>query len=216
MLERVCEEDVSGSSFPFGMARRIIVGAAPVLALRIGYVGELGWELHIPSEYTAHVYETLWDAGREWGIVDVGYRTIESLRMEKGYLYWSADITPDYTPFEAGLGNRVHFAKKGDFMGRSALERQKAEGPARSIRTFVSDADLPLFGGETIWGGGEVVSLATSAAYGHTLRQTIVRGYLPAGIAPETAFEIEAFGERYPIRQADSPLYDPENKRLRS
>ena len=216
VLEAACDDDLSNASFPFATARRITIGAAPVLALRIGYVGELGWELHVPSEYMGHVYETLRAAGEAHGIADAGYRVIESLRMEKGYLYWSADITPDYSPLEAGLGGRVHFKTKGDFLGRAALERQRDEGPDRLLCTFVSEDDLPLFGGETIWCGGKAVSLATSTAYGHTLGQTILRGYLPAGLLAEQAFEIEAFGTRYPVQKVESPLYDPENERIRS
>ncbi len=112
-------------------AREITIGSAPVLALRIGYVGELGWELHIPTEYAAHVYELLRAAGEPHGIVDVGYRTIDTMRMEKGYLYWSTDITPDTTPWEAGLGWRVNL-RKGDFCGRDALVAQREAGIARS------------------------------------------------------------------------------------
>src|SRR5690606_17976377 len=92
VLEQVTEEDVDNASFPFATAREITIGAAPVLAVRIGYVGELGWELHVPTEYACHVYETLWDAGQPFGIANVGYRAIDSLRLEKGYVYWSADV----------------------------------------------------------------------------------------------------------------------------
>ncbi|HZF36979.1 MAG TPA: FAD-dependent oxidoreductase, partial [Candidatus Angelobacter sp.] len=120
VLEKVAEEDVSNAALPFAHCRQITLGAAPVLAVRIGYVGELGWELHIPTEYAAHVYDRLWEAGQAFGITNVGYRAIDTLRMEKGYLYWSSDITPDYTPFEAGLGFRVSL-RKGEFIGRDAL-----------------------------------------------------------------------------------------------
>ena len=123
-MSKVSENDVSGEAIPFATAREIIIGAAPVLASRIGYVGELGFELHIPSEFAIHVYKELWQAGQEMGIANVGYRAIESLRMEKGYLYWSTDISPDYSPLEAGLGFRVHFDLKDDFLGRQALESQ--------------------------------------------------------------------------------------------
>ena len=136
------------------------------MAARIGYVGALGYELHIPTEYAAHVYDTLWAAGQEAGIANVGYRAIESLRMEKGYVYWSGDISPDYTPIEAGLGFRVHLKSKGDFLGRQVLEDQKANGPSRRLCTFVTDENLPLTGGEAILRGDQVVSLATSVGYG--------------------------------------------------
>jgi sarcosine dehydrogenase len=220
ILQTVCEEDISNAAFPFATARQLTVGAAPVLAVRIGYVGELGWELHIPTEFAAHVHEVLQVAGEPFGLANVGYRAVESLRLEKGYVYWSADVTPDYSPLEAGLGFRVHLRSKGDFIGRSALEQEKAAGPGRCLCTFVSGDDLPVFGGEPIWSGGQVVSLATSAGYGWTAARTIFMGYLPAELAEgqpgaDGDFEIEAFGERYPLRRVAEALYDPKNERLK-
>ena len=216
VLQAVCEQDVSNAAFPFGTARDITVGCAPVRAARIGFVGELGWELHIPTEFGAHVYHTLRAAGEAHGIRDVGYRAIDSLRLEKGYLYWSGDISPDYTPIEAGLGFRVHLKAGGDFIGREVLAKQKAEGAARRLCTFTTPVKLPLYGGETILRGGETVSLATSAGFGHTVGQTIVFGYLDHEISAETVFEIEVFGERHPITRVDGPLYDPQNDKLKS
>ena len=220
ILQGVCEQDISNAAFPFATARQITVGAAPVLAVRIGYVGELGWELHIPTEFADHVCEVLQQAGAPIGLANVGYRAIESLRLEKGYVYWSADVSRDETWLEAGLGFRVHVRSKGDFIGRAALEQQKAAGPEQRLSTFVSDDDLPVFGGEPIWLDGRVVSLATSAGYGWTVGKTIFMGYLPVELtgaeADETGgFEIEAFGERYPLRRVAGPLYDPENARLK-
>jgi sarcosine dehydrogenase len=216
ILQTVCEDDIANAAFPFATARQITIGAAPVLAVRIGYVGELGWELHIPTEFGAHVFELLQRAGAPHGLANVGYRAIESLRLEKGYVYWSSDVTPDYTPFEAGLGSRVHLRSEGDFIGRMALEVEKAAGPKRRLCTFTSDDNLPVFGGEPIWFGGGVVSLASSAGYGWTVGKTIFMGYLPADISDTASFEIEAFGERYPLRRAASPLYDPANERLKA
>ena len=216
VLQAVCEDDVSNDAFPFATAREIVVGAASVLAIRIGYVGELGWELHVPTEFGLHVYDSLKRSGREWGIRDVGYRAIESLRLEKGYLYWSADITPDYTPIEAGLGFRVHLKSKGDFIGRSVLEKQKSAGPDRRLNTFVSGERLPLFGGETLLVNGQAVSVASSGGFGHTVGKTIVFGYLPIELESESDFELEAFGERYRLERVEGPLYDPQNLRLKS
>nr|WP_258571322.1 FAD-dependent oxidoreductase [Flavimaribacter sediminis] len=216
VLEAVCEDDVSNDAFPFATARDITIGAAPVRAIRIGYVGELGWELHVPTEFGLHVYDTLWRAGLAHGVADVGYRAIESLRLEKGYLYWSADITPDYTPIEAGLGFRVHLKSKGDFIGRTALEKQKSEGVERRLNTFVTSEKLPLTGGETLLLDGETVSLACSAGYGFTVEKTILYAYLPVRLEAETGFELEVFGERYPVTRAQGPLYDPENQRLKA
>ncbi|MHA1528298.1 MAG: GcvT family protein [Alphaproteobacteria bacterium] len=216
ILQLVCEQDISNAAFPFATARHITIGAAPVLAVRIGYVGELGWELHIPTEFAAHVGEVLQETGAPHGMANVGYRAIESLRLEKGYVYWSSDVTPDYTPLEAGLGFRVHLGAKGDFIGRAALEREKAAGPERRLCTFVSDDDLPVFGGEPIWSDGQIVSLATSAGYGWTVAKTIFMGYLPVELAGgEPSFEIEAFGECHPLRRVAGPLYDPQNERLK-
>jgi 4-methylaminobutanoate oxidase (formaldehyde-forming) len=187
-----------------------------VLAIRIGYVGELGWELHIPTEFAAHVYETLLAAGEAHGIRDVGYRAIESLRLEKGYVYWSADVTPDYTPYEAGLGFRVHLKSKGDFLGRAALEQQKAAGVARRLCTFTVDDAMPVFGGETILKDGKVVGLVSSAGFATTLGKTVLYGYLPKEMFEADNFDIEAFGEHYQAQRVEGPLYDAENARLKS
>lgn len=215
VLSAASESDVSDAALGFSSAREIVVGAAPVLAARIGYVGERGYELHIPTEFAAHVYDLLWQAGQSAGIANVGYRAIESLRMEKGYIYWSGDVTPDYTPVEAGVGFRVHLKSKGDFKGRAVLEAQKNGDLSRKLCTFVSDMNLPLTGGETILRGGEVVSLATSVGYGHTVRKTIVRGYLDKMHWDETAFTLEVFGGRHPITRVESPVYDPKNAALK-
>lgn len=216
VLEKVVEEDISNAAFPFGTARTITVAAAPVRAVRIGFVGELGWELHVPTEFGLHVYDTLRAAGAVHGIRDVGYRAIDSLRLEKGYLYWSTDISPDYTPVEAGLGARVHLKSKGDFRGRAALEAQKKTGPERRLCTFVSDRKLPLYGGETILRDGRTVSLASSAGFGHTIGKTIIFGYLSGTDAAATDFEVEVFGDRYGIERVEGPLHDPENVRLKA
>ncbi|WP_421979248.1 GcvT family protein [Roseibium sp.] len=215
VLAAASESDVSNKAIPFATMREIVVGAAPVRAARIGYVGELGYELHVPTEFAAHVYDTLWAAGSAHGIANVGYRAIESLRMEKGYVYWSADVTPDYTPVEAGLGSRVHLKSKGDFLGRAVLEGQKTSGVERRLCTFVTPEHLPLTGGETILLGDNVVSSATSVGYGCTVGRTIVRGYLDKAHWDCSDFSLEVFGERYPVTQTESPLYDRENRALK-
>lgn len=216
VLERVVEEDVSNAAFPFATARDITIGAAPVRAVRIGFVGELGWELHVPVEFGLHVYDTLHAAGAAEGIRDAGYRAIDSLRLEKGYLYWSGDISPDYSPLQAGLGGRVHLKSKGDFIGRAALEAERAAGPARRLCTFVTPERLPLSGGETILRDGRVVSVATAGGFGWTVGRSIVYGYLGAGDQETSEFEIEVFGDRHPITRVDGPLYDPQNARLKA
>jgi 4-methylaminobutanoate oxidase (formaldehyde-forming) len=211
----VAEHDVGNEGFPFATAREITLGAAPVLAIRIGYVGELGWELHIPTEFAAHVYECLSEAGEDLAIADVGYRAIDTLRLEKGYLYWSSDITPDYNPYEAGLGFRVALGK-GDFIGREALRRIKQEGPRRRLSIFTIEQPLAVFGGEAILHEGRVVSVTTSANFGHSIGKPIVYAYLPIELAGAQGFAVEAFGEQAPATRHDGPLYDSANARLKA
>ena len=213
ILQSVSDDDVSNKAFPFRAARRISLGNATVCAVRIGYVGELGFELYVPVEYAAYVYETLWRAGAAHGIAHAGYRAIDSCRLEKGYLYWSGDITPDYNPYEAGLGFCVALGK-GDFLGREALVRIKSEGTARRLCSFTLEGFVPLHGGEAIFFDGRVVGSASSAGYGHTLGKSIALGYVPTGIAKESRFEIEAFGKRYPALRGPRCLYDPKGERL--
>ena len=203
-------------SLPWLSMREAAVAGAWAAVLRLSFAGELGWELHVPTEFARHVYDTLWEAGQPHGIRNVGYRAIESLRLEKRYIYWSGDLTPDYTPIEAGLGFRGHLKAKGDFIGRAVLERQKAKGPDRALHTFVTDAQLPVSGGEPILLHGKTVSLATSAGRGHSVGKTILMGYLPRAMAGETAFECVVFGETYPVTRVDGPLYDPNNDRLKA
>jgi len=215
VLQSVCEDDISNVAFRYGTAREITIGSAPVLAVRIGYVGELGWELHIPTEYAAHVYELLHEAGQAHGIVDVGYRTIDTMRMEKGYVYWSTDVTPDTTPWEAGLSWRVNL-NKGDFLGRDALVAQREAGITRQLCTFTLEAMAYPVSGEAIIADGEVVGFTTSANFGHTVGKPIVYGYLPTALAEREGFIIEVYGEPIPAKHHDRPLYDPDNLRLKS
>jgi len=217
VLENVAEGDVSNAAFPFMTAREIRIGYAPVLALRLTYVGELGYELHVPSDYAAHLYETLWQAGAEFGIANAGYRAIDCLRMEKCYLYWGADITPDYSPYEAGLGFCVKLGK-GDFLGREALARIKADGVRQKLCGFTLDRPVQVHGGEAILRAGEVLGVTTSGNYGHTIGKSIVFGYLPIEAAGPNDYgddyEIEVFCERVPARRHERPLYDPQRARI--
>jgi 4-methylaminobutanoate oxidase (formaldehyde-forming) len=215
VLQKTVEEDVSNEAFPFATCRDITIGAAPVRAIRIGYVGELGWELHVPSEYAGHVHELLKEAGREHGIRDVGYRAIDSLRMEKGYVYWSSDVTPDYTPLEAGLGYRVNFSK-ADFLGRAALVRQKQEGVRQRLVSLTLEKALPLYGGEAILDGSQVVGVTTSGNFGYTIGKSVALGYLPVECVGKEFVEVEAFGRRSRAAISTRPLYDPENARLKA
>lgn len=213
ILAKVAEGDVSNDGFPYMTAKEIRIGFAPVLALRVTYLGELGWELHMPVEYAAHVHELLTEAGAAFGVKDAGYRAIESLRLEKRYLYWGADITPDYTPFEAGLGFCVALGKKSDFIGRAALEKAKTEGPKRKLIVLTVDAPVQLYGGETLIREGKTRGVASSGGWGHTIGKGILFGYVPAEEAAHRDWEIEAFTKRYKATRIDGAAVDP--KRLK-
>src|SRR3546814_7240649 len=177
ILQAVTRDDVSNEAFRFGTARRIGIAGCPVLALRVTYVGELGWELHLPTEYAVNVYEALMQAGAPHGLVNAGYRAIETLRLEKGYRAWSSDIGPDHTPVEAGLAWAVKLKKNIDFKGRAAIEAQVAGGVKKRLACLtVDDPDLVLLGRATIYRDGEGVGRLHSAGFGPTVGQ-------PAGYA---------------------------------
>jgi 4-methylaminobutanoate oxidase (formaldehyde-forming) len=214
ILQQVADGDVSNAAFPYMSARSLRIGYAPVLALRVTYVGELGYELHLPTEYAAHVYELLWAAGRKFGIADAGYRAIDSLRLEKRYLYWGADITPDYTPYEAGLGFAVALTKNTDFIGRAALEKARTTGPRRRLITLLVDADVQLYGGEAIRRDGKVLGVTSSAGWGHTIGKAIAFGYVPADEAGHCDYEIEAFTRRHAAHRIAGAAVDPERKKI--
>lgn len=216
LLEKVSDDDLSNEAFGFSQCREIVVGYAPVLALRVTYIGELGYELYLPPEYACQVYETLWEAGRDLGLRNAGYRAIDSLRLEKAYRYWSAEVSPDYSPYEAGLGFAVDLGK-GDFVGREALARIKREGPKWKLCLFALDDDRPrlLQGGETISHRGRVVGVVSSGGYGHTVGKTIAMGYLPAEEADHgEGYAIEMYGGAIPAVRLARPPYDPERKRI--
>jgi len=216
ILDKVADGDVSNEAFPYMTARALRIGFAPVLALRVTYLGELGYELHLPTEYAAHVYELLWAAGRDHGLADAGYRAIDSLRLEKRYLYWGSDITPDYTPYEAGLGFAVSLKKQSDFIGRAALEKAKAAGPRRRLITLLVDADVQLYGGEAIRRDGRVLGVTSSAGWGHTIGKAVALGYVPAEDAGHADYEIEAFTRRHAARRIAGAAVDPERKKILS
>ena len=215
VLQSVTDDDVSNEALPFLSARYIEIGHARVLAVRIGYVGELGWELYTPQEFAGHVYDSLWQAGQEHAIANVGYRAVEACRLEKGYLYWSGDIGPDTNPYEAGLGFCVA-RDKPHFTGRQALiEAGRAEIKHR-MSTIVLEGFVPLHGNEPVFFDGEFLSSVTSAGYSYTLGKTIAFAYLPAGIESGSALAVEAFGELRDAKKTKRCLYDPEMKRLKS
>ena len=215
VLEKVTDADVSHESHPFMTAREINVGYAPALAFRVTYIGELGWELYIPVEYMQHAYEVLEDARREFDITDIGYRAVDSLRLEKRYLVWGADITPDDNPIEAGLGFVIDW-EKGDFIGAESLVRVKADGPARRLVYLGLKEPLPVFGTEAIFVDGEAVGQTTSGNFGYTVNKSLVLGYVPAEKATADTFEVESFGRRTRAEFIRRAAYDPDRIKILS
>jgi glycine cleavage system T protein len=215
ILQPLSTADLSNEAFRYMRAREIDVGSVPCLALRVTYVGELGWELYCPMEFGLRLWDAIRDAGRDQGLVAGGYKAIDSCRLEKGYRVWGADITPDDTPFEAGLGFAVKL-DKGDFIGRDALlERQE---PERRLACLVlQDPRAVALGSEPVRIDGETVGRVTSGGYGYTAERSIAYAYVPAGNAePGQPVEVEIFGEWIAGEVAAEPLYDPSGTSIRS
>ena len=223
VLARVTEADVSNAGFPFGHVREIAIAGATVRALRVTYVGELGWELHVPLAATGAVFDALMAAGAGEGIRPVGYRAIESLRLEKGYRAWSSDITPNDTPFEAGLGWAVKLRTNAGFIGRRALEAAMGQPLKKRLVGFtLDDPGAVLVGRETILRDGEPVGYLTSGGFGYTVGKSIGYGYVrhPDGVTDEFLrsgrYDLVVANEVFPARIGMAPFYDPENLRIRS
>jgi 4-methylaminobutanoate oxidase (formaldehyde-forming) len=217
ILASVTRDDVSAAAFPYLTAREMTVGSVPVLALRVTYVGELGWELYAPTEYGRALWTTLWEAGRPHGLVAAGYRAIDALRIEKGYRVWSSDITPDETPYEAGLGFAVALDKAPPSMARDALVAARAAGPRQGLRCLVLDDPLAVcLGNEPVRVDGDVVGRVTSGGYGFAVERSVAYAYLPPDRAAiGTPGDIELFGDWVGFEVAHEPLYDPTNERIR-
>jgi 4-methylaminobutanoate oxidase (formaldehyde-forming) len=227
LLSRVSTAKFDNASFPFGTSREIDLGYATVRATRLTYVGELGWELYAPVEFTSVVYDELLDAGTDLGLRNAGYYAIESLRLEKGYRAWGRELTPEINPFEAGLSFAVNWGK-GPFRGRAALEQLKSAGGAaavsrRIVSLLVDAPETTLWGNELIVRDGAPAGFVTSAAYGHSLGQPVALGLVvnARGVADRTWIEsaryaVEAAGERHAARVSLRPFFDPEGFRVRS
>jgi 4-methylaminobutanoate oxidase (formaldehyde-forming) len=219
LLSRVTDADLSNAAFPFGMAQFINVDRVTVHAVRITYVGELGWELHVPMEQVLMVYDALMAAGKEFGATNAGHYAINALRLEKGYRAWGAELSPDDTPLEAGLAFAIDWSK--DFLGREALLKQRAGGVKRRLVIFVLADPAPmLWGSEPIYRDGKPVGYTTSGSYGHTVGGAIAMGYVnhPDGVTPEFIkagrYEININGQRVPATAHLRAPYDPERKRI--
>ena len=216
VLGAACEEDLSHAAFPYFTARRIAVGSIPALALRVSYVGETGWEIYCPTEYGAALWDALWAAGGPSGIAAVGAGAFESLRLEKGYRLWGADVHTDYNPYEAGLGFAVKL-DKGDFIGRAALARVQAEGARRRLCCLcLDDRDAVVLGKEPAVHGDTVLGYVTSADFGYSVDRFIAYAYLPVERAVTgTKVDVLYFGRRLRATVCEEPLYDPKGLRLR-
>jgi glycine cleavage system T protein len=223
VLAAATDVDVSNADFPFGHVRELAIAGQPVRALRVTYVGELGWELHVPIGAIGAVFDALMTAGGPYNIRPVGYRALESLRLEKGYRAWGSDITPNDTPFDAGLGWAVKLRKETDFLGRRALESSQAEPRKKVLAGFtVDDPNIVLVGRETILRNGEPVGYLTSGGYGYTLGKNVGYGYVRRAEGMDDAFlaegtyELVVAMERTPAKIHLEPLYDPTAARVKA
>jgi glycine cleavage system aminomethyltransferase T/glycine/D-amino acid oxidase-like deaminating enzyme len=217
ILAPLTGDDLSNDAFPYLTAREISVGHVPLMALRVTYVGELGWELYPPTEYGAALWDAVWEAGRQHGLVAGGYRAIDALRLEKGYRVWSSDVTPDETPYEAGLGFAVDLERDVDFIGREALLAAKRAGPRKRLRCLVLDDPRSVcLGNEPVRIGEEVVGRVTSGGYGFAVERSIAYAYLPPDAGIGTRGEVDIFGKWVGFEVAREPLYDAAGTRLRA
>jgi len=222
VLQNVTSADVSNAAFPFAHIREIRIAGQAVRAIRITYVGELGWELHVPIGAIGEVFDALMAAGKGAGVRPVGYRALESLRLEKGYRAWGSDITPNDTPIEAGLAWAVKMRRNVPFMGRAALEAQAGKLPAKRFAGFlIDDPETVLVGRETILRDGEAVGYLTSGGYGYTLQKSIGYGYVRngGGVSDDHllsgTYELVVANEIVPARIGLMPFFDPAGDRVR-
>ncbi|MCX7302970.1 MAG: FAD-dependent oxidoreductase [Hyphomicrobiales bacterium] len=222
VLAAVTDADVLNAAFPFGHVREIAIAGHTVRALRVTYVGELGWELHAPIAATGEVFDALMAAGAPHDIRPVGYRALESLRLEKGYRAWGSDITPNDTPLEAGLGWAVKLRKNTDFLGRRALETAAGAAPKKRFVGFtVDDPAIVLLGRETILRNGEPVGYLTSGGYGYTIGKNIGYGYVrnADGVSDDYlvsgGYELVVAMDRTPAKIHIEPMYDAKAERVK-
>ena len=217
LLQPLTDEDLGNDAFPYMRARELSIGVVPCLAVRVTYVGELGWELYCPAEFGRRLWDTIWEEGEEHGLVAGGYKAIDSLRLEKGYRVWGADITPDESPFEAGLGFAVKL-DKGDFVGRDALLAAQERPLERKLACLVLDDPRSVaLGSEPVRIDGEIHGRVTSGGFGYSVERSIAYAYVPAEAAePGQAVEVEIFGDWVAGQVAEEPLWDPAGERIRA
>ncbi len=218
LLARISSAELSNATFPWLTLRKLTIGYAELLAMRVNYVGELGWELHVPAEHLAAVYARIVAAGDDLGLAHFGLYAMDSLRLEKCYRSWKADLTTEYTPLMASLDRFVRLDKAADFVGRRALREEAARGPRERLVPLLVDAqDADASAVSVVYHGGDTVGLVTSGGFGYRLRRSIALAYVRTDLsAPGTELEIEILGERCRAVIGREPLYDPDNLRLRS
>ncbi len=218
ILAPLTRSDLSNDAFPYLTAQQIHLGNVPVLALRVTYVGELGWELYAPTEYGRALWEAIWAAGAPRGMLAGGYRAIDALRLEKGYRAWAADITPEESPYEAGLGFAVRADKAIEFVGREALLARKAEGNRRRLACLVLDDPRSVtLGNEPVRIDGAIVGRVTSGGYGYAVGRSIAYAYLPpAAAVVGQRGEVDVFGAWVGAEVVREPLWDPKGERIRA
>ena len=216
LLSRVCDDDVTDDGFPYMTAKPITIAEVPSLALRISYVGELGWEIYASAEQGLRLWDVLWEAGQPLGVIAAGGGAFDSLRLEKGYRLWGNDIHTEYNPYEAGIGFAVRM-RKGNFIGRDELREIRAQGPTRRLCCMtLDDPNAVVMGKEPIVDGNRVLGYVTSANYGHSIGRGIVYGYLPMSHTEVgTSVDVLYFGERLQATVAKEPLYDPRGEKMK-
>ncbi|MBZ6103562.1 GcvT family protein [Streptomyces olivaceus] len=213
LVQPLTPDDFSHEAFGYFRARETYVGHVPVTALRLSYVGELGWELYTTADLGLRLWDTLWEAGRGLGVVAAGRSAFNSLRLEKGYRAWGTDMTDEDNPYEAGVGFAVRMAK-ADFVGRAALER--AGGPGRRLTPLLlDDPAAVVLGREPVYVDGSPAGYVTSASYGYTLGRCVAYAWLPASVSTGSGVHVEYFGEKVPATVTEEPLFDPEMTRIR-
>jgi dimethylglycine oxidase len=217
LVGSVADGDLSNEALPYMRAGTFDIGAVPCRALRLSYVGELGWEIYAPVEFGRMLWDRLWDAGRSVGAVACGGAAYDSLRLEKGYRLWGQDIDEEHDPYESGLGWAVRLSKDADFIGREAAAEIKERGVSRRLCCLVTDdPSVVLVGKEPILDGSTPVGYVTSAAYGATMGESILYGYLPVTLAePGTTLSVHSEGADHGVTVVSEPRFDPEMARLK-
>jgi glycine cleavage system aminomethyltransferase T len=215
VVSAISDDDFSNEGLRYFRAKKARIGGVPVIAMRLSYVGELGWEIYTSADSGQRLWDVLWEAGQRHGIIAAGRAAFSALRLEKGYRSWGADMTTEHNPYEAGLSFAVSGAKES-FVGKEALEGLSEDTVDRRLRCLVIDrTQSVVLGKEPVFHQGRPAGYVTSAAYGYTVGKPIAYSYLPSSVQIGDAVEIEYFGTRIPATVTADPLYDPEMKRLR-